>query len=57
MVIDSPWLRLYIVLEHSRSPSTQDDYSSYIRISEKAVLVIVHIKTTGVQNEGIWLGA
>ena len=27
MVIDSPWL--YIVLEHSRSPSTQDDYSSY----------------------------
>ena len=29
MVIDSPWLRLYIVLEYSRSPSTQDDYSSY----------------------------
>ena len=29
VVIDSPWLRLYIVLEHSRSPSTQDDYSSY----------------------------
>ena len=30
VVIDSPWLRLYIVLEHSRSPSpsTQDDYSS-----------------------------
>ena len=27
MVIDSPWL--YIVLEHSRSPSRQDDYSSY----------------------------
>ena len=26
-MIDSPWL--YIVLEHSRSPSTQDDYSSY----------------------------
>ena len=27
VVIDSP--SLYIVLEHSRSPSTQDDYSSY----------------------------
>ena len=27
VVIDSPWL--YIILEHSRSPSTQDDYSSY----------------------------
>ena len=58
MVIDSPWLRLYIVLEYSRSPSTQDDYSSYIWCQQHTctgtVLMDYLLVGVNIDRQAVW---
>ena len=56
MVIDSPWLRLYIVLEYSRSPSTQDDYSSYRWCQQHTGTVLMDYLLVGVNidRQAVW---
>ena len=56
MVIDSPWLRLYIVLEYSRSPSTQDDYSSYRWCQQHTGTVLMGYLLVGVNidRQAVW---
>ena len=56
MVIDSPWLGLYIVLEYSRSPSTQDDYSSYRWCQQHTGTVLMDYLLVGVNidRQAVW---
>ena len=56
MVIDSPWLRLYIVLEHSRSPSTQDDYSSHRWCQQHTGTVLMEylLYSVNIDRQAVW---